>query len=121
MDELDRQIEEALGAQDRGLMEQFGEQGLWAQLGGLFQGKLAWLTAITLLVGTIATVIGFYAIWKFVTVDDVREMLLWGGVVWAGFTTQMMIKLWSWMRMESNRVIREVKRMELQLARLQAK
>jgi uncharacterized protein DUF6768 len=121
MNDLDREIQQALDAEERELFEQFGEQGIWAQVGGLFQGKLAWLTAVTLIVGTIMTVIGFYAAWKFVTVDDMTAMVRWGALAWAGFASQMMIKLWSWMRMESNRVLREVKRVELQIARLQAK
>ncbi|NOX94986.1 MAG: hypothetical protein GXP04_07785 [Alphaproteobacteria bacterium] len=120
MDDLDRKIEEALNEEDRSLMSEFGEQGLWAQLGGLFQGKLAWFTAIIFIIATITVAIGLYAAWKFATVDDMTAMVRWGGLAWAGLTVQMMIKLWSWMRMESNRVIREVKRLELQIARLQA-
>ena len=107
-------------AEDRVLMDRFGEQGIFAQVGGLFQGKLAWLAAVTFIVATIMVAIGIYAAWKFATVDDMTAMVRWGGLAWAGLTVQMMIKLWSWMRMESNRVIREVKRLELQIARLQA-
>jgi len=121
MDDLDRKIEEALDAEDRALRDQFGEQGLWAQVGGLFQGKLAWFVAVTFIIGMVTVTIGLYAAWKFATVDDMTSMLRWAGLAWAGFSVQMMLKIWSWMRMESNRVIREVKRVELQVARLQAK
>jgi len=116
MNELDREIEEALNAEDRALLDKFGEQGLFGQLGSLFSGKLAWLSAVTIFIGTVATLIGFYAVWKFVTAEEVAEILRWGGLAWAAFITQCMIKLWSWMRMESNRVIREIKRLELQIA-----
>ena len=120
MDELDRKIEEALSAEDRAVLSQFGEQGLFGQLGSLFKGKLGWLSAVTFVVATIAVVIGVWAAWKFYQADDVGAMLKWAGLAWIGLTTQIMIKIWSWMRMETNRVIREVKRLELQVAQLNA-
>lgn len=117
MDDLDRKIEEALNDEDRALLNEFGEQGLFGQLGGLFTGKLGWLSVATFVIGTIAVVIGLWAAWKFVQADDAATMLRWAALAWAGFMTNIMIKLWSWMRMESNRVLREVKRLELQIAR----
>ncbi len=119
MDDLDKKIAEALSDQDRELMAAFEEQGLFAQLGGLFQGKLGWLSLVTLVIGTILTFAGFYAAWKFIVVEDIAAMLHWGALAWACFSAQMMIKLWSWMRMETNRTMREIKRLELQLARQQ--
>ncbi len=118
MDDLDKKIQEALSDEDKMLMANFDEQGLLGQLGGLFKGKLAWLSILTIIIGTVLTFVAVYAMWKFVTVDDVPSMMRWGGLAWITGTSQMMIKLWSWMRMESNRVIREVKRLELQIARL---
>ncbi len=119
MDELDKKIQEALSEEDRELMAQFEEQGLTGQLGSLFQGRLAWLSVTTMVIGTILTIIAVYAVWKFVMADDISAMLKWGGLAWAAASSQMMIKLWSWMRMETNRSLREIKRLELQIARLQ--
>jgi len=118
MSKLDKRIEEALQAEDRALMNQLGEQGLLGQFGGLFRGKMAWITVVTLAAGLVMTVIGFYAAWKFATIEDTNTMLRWAGLAWFGLMVQMMIKQWSWMRMETNRVLREVKRLELQMARL---
>ncbi|PHR93153.1 MAG: hypothetical protein COA69_04170 [Robiginitomaculum sp.] len=120
MDELDRKIEEALSAEDRALMEHFGEQGLLGQFGSLFSGKLAWLTAITVIAGFGMFILGVYAAWNFINAPDISGMLRWGGVAWFGFISLMMIKIWSWMRMETNRILREVKRLELQIARMKA-
>lgn len=120
MTNLDDKIREALSEQDQVLMDQFGEQGLFGQLGGLFQGKLAWLTVATLFIGTILTIIAVYAIFRFVTAEEVSDIIRWGGLAWIAGVSQMMIKLWSWMRMETNRTLREIKRLELQIARMQA-
>ena len=120
MDDLDKKIAETLSADDRELMEHFGEQGILGQLGGLFHGRLAWLSMVTFVVGLIVFAVGAYAAWQFTVLDNVASMFRWGAVAWAGFMSMIMIKLWSWMRMESNRVIREVKRVELQIARVLA-
>ncbi|PHS42059.1 MAG: hypothetical protein COA91_01490 [Robiginitomaculum sp.] len=120
MDDLDKKIHETLSDEDNALMAHLDEQGLLAQLGGLFKGKLAWLSITTIFIGTIMTIIAVFAIWKFVTVDDVPSMLRWAGLAWITGISQMMIKLWSWMRMETNRTLREIKRLELQIARMNA-
>ena len=121
MSELDRKIEEALSEQDRALMAQFGEQGLMGQLGGMFQGKLAWLSAVTFIVGLAMFILGVYAAVQFATASEIIPMLRWGALAWVGFLGITMIKLWSWMRMETNRTLREIKRLELQIARKGAK
>ncbi|PCI03377.1 MAG: hypothetical protein COB78_10480 [Hyphomicrobiales bacterium] len=118
MTKLDQRIEEALEAEDRAMMEQLGEQGILRQFGGLFQGKMAWITVVTVAAGLVLSIIGLYAAWKFATADDTNTMLRWAGIAWFGLSAQMLIKLWSWMRMETNRILREVKRLELQMARL---
>lgn len=121
INELDDKIREALSEQDRVLMDQFGEQGIFSQLGGLFQGKLAWLSIVTFVAGIVMFAIGVYAAWQFATVSDLPTMLRWGGIAWFGMMGMIMIKLWSWMRMETNRTLREIKRLELQIARTQNK
>ena len=121
MNELDKKIEEALNAEDRALMEQFGEQGLFAQTFGVFQGKLGWIAILSsiFMVGLFAG--GFYSAWKFLHVSDTNELIRWGGVAWFLLTGVYLMKLWFWMQMETNRVLREVKRVELQMARMQAR
>ncbi len=118
MSEIDKEIRDALSEHDRELLEHFGEQGLIGQLGGLFQGKLAWLSVLTMAVGFAVFIVGVYAAWRFTNAGDIASMLSWGGIAWAGFTGMMMIKIWSWMRMETNRTLREIKRLELQIARM---
>lgn len=119
MSDLDERIAEALSEEDREILSQYDEEGLFDQLRGLFSGKMGWMAAIMIVVGIIVTFVGIYAAWKFLTVDDTTAMIRWGGLAWSLFTTQIMLKLWSWMRMGDNRVIREIKRLELQIARTQ--
>jgi len=64
---------------------------------------------------------GFYAAWMFLTVGETNEVIRWGGISWFLLTGVYLMKLWFWMQMETNRILREVKRVELQLARMQSK
>jgi len=119
MSDIDREIEKALSAEDRELARQFEELGLIGQFTSVFKGPTAFISAATMIAGVILTGLFFYTVWQFVVISDLNEKLLWGGgalflAMGLGF-----IKVWFFIRMESNRVMREIKRVELQIARLQ--
>lgn len=121
MNDLDKKIEEALDADDRALMDRFGEQGLFAQTFGVFQGKLGWFAIISAITSLALFAGGFYAAWMFLTVGETNDVIRWGGIAWFLLTGVYLLKLWFWMQMETNRILREVKRVELQLVRMQSK
>ena len=118
MTTLERQITEALDAEDRALYEDLGEQGLIDQFKGMFAGKLRWVTVAGMIVGMIINGFFLYAAWKFFTVPETDAKLYWGGGAWFAAMFVGFMKVWFWMRMETNRTLREIKRLELQVARL---
>jgi len=118
MTSIDDRIKDALNAQDREMMGRLDEQGPIGQFTGLFKGKAAGLTIIVIIASLFFVVIGFYAAWRAYSTTEIHSVLMWGGLAWFFLMAQMMVKMWSWMRMETNRTIREIKRVELQLARL---
>ena len=122
MNDIDRQIEEALNEEDRTLFAELGEQGLFTQWFSVYRGRQAWIAIMSTIVMFFMLSGAVYAGWNFFRGSgSVLEASAWAGLA---VTLMMMIsfmKVWFWMRMESNRVIREVKRLELQIARLQAK
>jgi Family of unknown function (DUF6768) len=117
VDDLDRKIEEALSAEDRAILEKFGEQGVFGLLFGVYDGAMRGLAVLATVV-TLALFLGaVYCGWKFLGASEALTAARWGTgavmlMVMVGF-----LKLWFWLRMESNRVLREVKRLELQIAR----
>jgi len=121
MSNLDDEIAKALSAEDLALSKQFEDVGLYGHFKSLFRGKDAWVSVMSIIFGTILNVLFIYAGWKFFTVVDINSKLLWGGGAWFFATMVAFMKVWFWMRMESNRVIRELKRLELQVVRLQTK
>lgn len=116
--DIELEIEKALSAEDQYIAAQFEELGLIGQFRTVFQGKTAWVSVAALIVGTILNFLFLYAVWKFAVTDELMPKLNWGGVAWfSGFMVAFM-KVWFWMRMESNRTVREIKRVELQLAQI---
>lgn len=117
MDDLDRKIEEALNAEDRALLGGFEEQGLFGQVFGIYSGKLGGLALFATLITFVLFAGAVYCGWKFFDAAAAIDAARWGAgavmlMVMVGF-----LKIWFWMRMETNRILREVKRLELQIAR----
>ena len=114
----DKEIEAALSEHDQALSAQFEELGFIGQFRSVFEGKMAGVSFASLFVGNIINGFFFYCAWKFFHVEAIDSKLLWGGSAWFLATMVAFMKVWFWMRMESNRVLREIKRLELQIARL---
>lgn len=67
---------------------------------------------LLLLVGTL------YSAVQFIRTEDVRGMLLWGAGAFLCFGMVMAIKVWYWLEMMRLAILRDVKRLELQVSRL---
>ena len=119
MNDIDNKIKEALDAEDRELLDQFGEQGLIAQSLSVFQGRQGWIAGVAMIAGAVIFAGAIYSGWRFFNAPAALESAQWAAAAWFLMTMVAFMKVWFWMRMESNRVIREVKRVELQIARLQ--
>lgn len=119
MTHIDDAIRQALSAEDAKLLDAFGaEQGLHNQLLQTFQGRLWWVNVFGWILGFALFAALCYCVWRFLGTPDLREMLIWGVAVGVAFTGLAMVKIWFFLEMQKNAIIREVKRLELQVARL---
>ncbi len=118
MSELDKRIEEALSEEDCELMQHFDEQGIYAQWFSIYKGRQAWTAIIATIAMLMVFALAAYCAWKFFGAENNIQEIKWGAATWFLMTMIAFMKVWFWMRTESNRVIREVKRLELQIARL---
>ena len=116
--EIDDKIKQALAAEDAELYAQFAEPSLLEQGLELLQSRNRWMNTWMLIWMPIFGVIGVYSLSRFFAAQEVKELFVWA----MGFATSMagvsMMKVWAWMQMEKNNTIREIKRLELQVARL---
>ncbi len=120
MSKLDKMIEEALDAEDRAVFAQYGEQGMFSEIAGLFSGKFGPWNLLAAGVQVIMFAGALYAGRQFLAVDQLPEMIRWGALAGLLVMAISVIKLMHWEQVHANRIIREVKRVELQIARTKA-
>ena len=122
MTSIDEAIRRALSDEDAKLLERFGaDLPLADQVQDSFRGHLGWLNALSWLVGLALFAVGLYCGWRFLAAADTADTLRWGMGVLLSAMGLMLIKIFAWMEIEKNAVVREVKRLELQVARLAAR
>jgi hypothetical protein len=115
MNDIDRLIDEALDSEERALLHAIGDEpGYMAQIMGIFGG---WVSALLMAVQGVAFVAGAWAAWRFFTADQPLDALRWGLPAAVLLLMSLMIKLALWPHVHANRLLRELKRIELQLAR----
>jgi len=117
MEKLDEMIKQALEAEDREILAETEELGYFAAAFGLFRGKTAWVNWVIMLAQAIIFVAGVWSAVAFFAATDVLLALKWGissaVLILAALTMKMSLMI----PMQADRVIRELKRVELLLAR----
>lgn len=120
-EEIDKLIEESLNKDEAKFYHELEEEGLFKQWGGLYTGKLKGWAILTTVVQLILTVATFYFGYQFFTATETGELFKLGGIFFIIFSATSMMKLWHWMQMDKNSILREMKRMEFQIAVLSEK
>jgi hypothetical protein len=121
MRDLDRMIDEALDTEERELLRSIGEEpGYLRQAIGVFSGRTGWVNVVLMIVQGIAFLAGAWAAWHFFKMDEPVAQLRWGFPAAVLLILSAIIKMAVLPRIETNRIIRELKRIELQIARSRA-
>ena len=122
MNNIDAKIRRALEATDADLADEFdGDQSMMEMVFDTFRGTQKWLTFLASFWGFVFMAGSVFGIIQLFKAQETREHILWGlGVVFC-FSAVSMMKVWFWMQMNRNSILREIKRVELQVARLAAK
>ncbi|WP_238528675.1 DUF6768 family protein [Kordia algicida OT-1] len=121
MEDIDTLIKETLTEEESKFYEELDEQGLFGSVKSIFKGKLGWLAVIMNIVNLAVFGVLIYCFIQFFNVTATNELIKWGlGIV---ICTMMMsmIKLFGWMQMDKRAILREMKRLELQVSSLSAK
>lgn len=122
MRDLDQMIDEALDAEERDLLRSIGEEpGFFSQTFGIFRGPAAWVNVLLMAVQGLVFIAGVWAAWNFFRAEDALTALRWGLPAAVLLLMSLMIKMGLLPTMQANRVIRELKRLELQIARASQK
>jgi hypothetical protein len=119
---IDEAIRSALSDEDARLLERFGaDLPLPQQLQDSFRGHMGLINAISWAAGFVIFGVAVYCGWRFLQAADTAGMLRWAVGLLIAAMALLAIKIFAWMELEKNAVVREVKRLELQVARLAAR
>jgi hypothetical protein len=119
MKEIDQIIREAISDdEDRQWFDELDEQSVHEMVVDSFRGKSRWLVVLVYVMTGVFAGIFLFSAAKFFAADTDRQMMAWAVSAMFCCTTVAMLKIWYWMELQKNAVTREIKRFELQLARL---
>jgi hypothetical protein len=120
MSKLDDLTTQALSKEDQELLARHAEPGYFAQAFGLFRGSLSWVMWLVYVVVLITAALSLYAFWQLYVSSDALAAVKWATAGLALSHIVFMGKNFMGSHMEANRMLREIKRVELQVSLLRA-
>lgn len=117
MTDLDEKIRRAIQAGDNPDPDLLpDEQSVWTQWFGVYRGRNGWINLLTGVMSFVFFVVAIWMAYSFFNAETTHAMLAWGlGCLFCMIAVGN-LKMWTWMQMDKNAILREVKRLELQVA-----
>lgn len=117
---IDQQIKQALSEEVQGikLNNDVIDANPFKQMKASFSGRMGWIYRLVIFFSTLFALGTVYCGYQFYYAQEVKALIAWAvGIVLLALFTQIS-KMWYWTEMGHNRVIREIKVLELQVAQL---
>jgi len=121
IEDIDQLIKETLTQEEAKFYDDLDEQNVLQMLGGLFKGKNAWLIVIMNIMTLIFFTLFVYCLVQFFKTEVTNELIKWGIGGFVFLMAVSMLKMFAWMQMDKNALLRELKRLELQVSSLSGK
>ena len=119
MTKLDDDLRARLSAADEEFLTDLENgQGFFAQLWATFKGPQGWLGIAVMLVAFTLVGLSFWFVWEAFHAESSKIATLWMGGAIIGITGQGILRLFLTSRMHMLVVMRELKRIELRLVKL---
>ena len=117
MQDIDRMIEEALDGEEQALFRETArEPGFFSQAYGLLGGRNGWVNGVMVAVQAVLFVGGLWAGWRFYGAETALSALHWGLPSAVLLLMALIIKTAMMPELQANRLMRELKRLQLQAA-----
>ncbi len=120
-EKIDDLIKETLTREEAKFYDELEEQNLLAKLGQAHKGKTGWLVSVMTFVHIGLFLIFAYCAVRFFDTQVTNELITWSAAGFLCMIAMGMLKLYIWMQMDKNDILRELKRLELQVAALSHK
>ncbi|MDT0608583.1 DUF6768 family protein [Croceitalea rosinachiae] len=121
LEKIDDLIKEALSKEEAKYYDDLKEQNLLGKIGEVYRGKLGWLAIIMNIVHLVFFGLFIYCIISFFNTTETNELIKWASGGFLCMIFMGMLKLYVWMQMDKNDILRELKRLELQVSVLNNK
>jgi Family of unknown function (DUF6768) len=121
MEDIDQLIKDTLTQEEAKFYNELEEQNIFQMIGGLYHGKLKWIMVYMNIVMIVIFGLFVYCAIQFFNTDVTNELIKWAVLGTFCMIAVGMLKLFSWMQIDKNAVLREIKRLELQVSSLAAK
>lgn len=121
MEEIDNLIKETLTQEEAKFYDSLEEQSIFQMLFGLFRGKNAWINILLNVMILVFFALCIYCVVQFFNADTTEGLIKWGLGSFTLFFNVTVLKLYAWMQMDKYAILREMKRLELQVMSLSGK
>jgi hypothetical protein len=122
MGNIDDKIMEALDPEEKEIMDSYGKElGLFGLIAESFRGKLKTAVVAVFFFILIFAVILVYSAINFFSIEDIAIKLNWLAIGLTALIVIGLLRLWYFIELNRLSVIREVKRLELQVSLLAKK
>ena len=118
---IDELIKDALTDEEARFYDELEEQHFLEKLGQVHIGRTGWLVTVMTIMHIVIFVVFVYCIFRFFDTNDLTELIKLASAGFFGMIFMVMMKLYIWMQMDKNDILRAVKRLELQIAFLSNK
>ena len=115
---IDELIKETLTQEEAKFYDGLEEQGVFQMIWGLFRGKNKWIMLLMNIVTLVFFVLSIYCIVQFFNAEITKDLIKWSVGALIFLMGVSMLKVFAWMQMDKNALLREIKRLELQVSSL---
>ncbi len=116
IEKIDELIKETLSKEEAAFYDKLKEKNLFGKIGEVYRGKMGWIAIMMNIVHLIVFVIFVYCLVQFFDAEETKDLMVWLGGGFLCLIMMAMLKLYVWMQMDKNDILRELKRLELQVS-----
>jgi hypothetical protein len=121
IEEIDQLIKETLTQEESKFYDNLEEQNILQMVLGLFKGKNKWIMFLMNFMTLVFFSLFIYCIVQFFNAAETKEFIKWATGTLIFLLGVSMLKIFAWMQMDKNALLREIKRLELLIISSQKK
>nr|WP_299104328.1 DUF6768 family protein [uncultured Tenacibaculum sp.] len=121
IEDIDKLIKETLSEEEAKFYDDLDEQNVVEMIFGLFEGKNKWIMYMMNFMTLVFFGLFIYCLVQFFNAEEMKELLKWASGTLIFLIGVSMLKIFAWMQMDKKALMRELKRLEIQISSLSSK